>query len=337
MSALDVARGLLTQFGTLQELAGREVAEVAGVRGVGRAKAVRLAAAFEITRRLRSRNGHARPVLSSPEQVFARYAPLMEDLKKEIFRLALLDAQNGLLRDVVVSEGTLSASLVHPREVFKPAILESAASIILLHNHPSGDPTPSREDLRLTRQLVECSKLLDLRIHDHVIIGRERFISLAQRGEPAEEGESMKIQGVGHVVLKVRDLDRVGGLLCGRARAQGGGPAPGPHGVLLGGPESPRPRRHGRRADAPSPPDKAVGLAHVALKIGDSLDLLREAKALLESHAVPIRGIRDHVVSQSIYCEDPDGNDVELFVDGDPAIWAQDPSTVATTGPLVLS
>src|SRR3977135_4374251 len=128
MSALDVARGLLMLFGTLQELAGREVAEVAGVRGVGRAKAVRLAAAFEITRRLRSRNGHARPVLSSPEQVFARYGPLMEDLRKEIFRLALLDSQNGLLRDVVVYEGTRSASLVHPREVFKPAILESAAS-----------------------------------------------------------------------------------------------------------------------------------------------------------------------------------------------------------------
>ena len=182
MSALDVARGLLTQFGTLQELASREVAEVAGVRGVGRARAVRLAAAFEITRRLRSRNGHTRPVLSSPEQVFARYGPLMEDLKKEVFRLALLDAQNGLLKDVIVSEGTLSASLVHPREVFKPAILESAASIILPHNPPSGDPTPSREDLRLTRQLVEFSKLLDLRIHDHVIIGRERFISLAQRG-----------------------------------------------------------------------------------------------------------------------------------------------------------
>lgn len=181
-SALDVAHEVLSQFGTLQDLAAREVAEVAGVRGVGRARAVRLASAFEITRRLRSRNGHARPTLSSPEQVFARYGPLMEDLRKEVFRLALVDAQNGLLKDVVVSEGTLSASLVHPREVFKPAILESAASIILLHNHPSGDPTPSREDLRLTRQLVECSKLLDLRIHDHVIIGRERFISLAQRG-----------------------------------------------------------------------------------------------------------------------------------------------------------
>jgi DNA repair protein RadC len=181
-SAVDVARDMLARYGSLSALSGLGVAELAGLRGVGRVKAVRLAATFEITRRLRSRNGNTRSVLSSPDQVFARYGPLMEDLKKEVFRVALLDAQNALLRDVVVSEGTLSASLVHPREVFKPAILESAASIILLHNHPSGDPTPSREDLRLTRQLVECSKLLDLRIHDHVIIGRERFVSLAQRG-----------------------------------------------------------------------------------------------------------------------------------------------------------
>jgi len=183
LSALAVAQGLLGEYGALQELAGREVAEIAAVHGVGRAKAVRLASAFEITRRLRSWNGHARPVLSGPEQVYARYGPLMEDLRKEVFRLALLDAKNVLLRDVIVSEGTLSASLVHPREVFKPAILESAASIILLHNHPSGDPTPSREDVRLTHQLIECSRLLDLPIHDHVIIGRERFISMAQRGD----------------------------------------------------------------------------------------------------------------------------------------------------------
>jgi DNA repair protein RadC len=181
-TAVSVARDMLAQYGSLSDLSGLGVAELAAIRGVGRVKAVRLAATFEITRRLRSRNGLARVVLSSPEQVFARYGPLMEDLKKEIFRVALLDSQNGLLRDVVVSEGTLSASLVHPREVFKPAILESAASVILLHNHPSGDPAPSREDLRLTRQLVECSKLLELRIHDHVIIGRERFVSMAQRG-----------------------------------------------------------------------------------------------------------------------------------------------------------
>jgi DNA repair protein RadC len=106
----------------------------------------------------------------------------MEDLPREVFRVALLDAHNGLLRDVIVSEGTLSSSLVHPREVFKPAILEPAASLILLHNHPSGDPTPSREDLKLTRQLVECARLLDLRINDHVVIGRGRYVSLAEKG-----------------------------------------------------------------------------------------------------------------------------------------------------------
>src|SRR5881628_3508 len=103
------------------------------------------------------REGAAR-TRSRPGEVYAAFGPLMEDLPREVFRVALLDAQNGLLRDVIVSEGTLSASLVHPREVFKPAILESAASLILLHNHPSGDPTPSREDLRLTRQLVECAE-----------------------------------------------------------------------------------------------------------------------------------------------------------------------------------
>jgi len=181
-TAVDVAREMLAQYGSLSGLAGRGVAELMRIRGVGRAKAIRLAATFELTRRLRSRGSDGKVTLGSPELVFAHFGPLMEDLKKEVFRVVLLDAQNGLLKDVVVSEGTLSASLVHPREVFKPAILESAASLILVHNHPSGDPTPSKEDLRLTRQLVECAKLLDLRIHDHLVVGKGRFVSLAQRG-----------------------------------------------------------------------------------------------------------------------------------------------------------
>lgn len=181
-SAVDVAREMLATYGSLADLAGREVAELARQQGVGPVKAARLAAAFELTRRLRARLPGTRTLLSTPSEVYAAFAPLMEDLRREVFRVALLDAQNGLLRDCVVSEGTLSASLVHPREVFKPAILESAASVVLLHNHPSGDPTPSREDLSLTRRLVECAKLLDLPIHDHVIIGRGRFASLAERG-----------------------------------------------------------------------------------------------------------------------------------------------------------
>jgi DNA repair protein RadC len=179
---VDVARELLTAYGSLAGVAARDVAELAGRPGVGRAKAARLAAAFELTRRLRARTPGVRTPLGSPAEVHAAFAPLMEDLPREVFRVALLDAQNGLLRDVIVSEGTLSASLVHPREVFRPAILEPAASLILLHNHPSGDPTPSREDLKLTRQLVECARLLDLRINDHVVIGRGRYVSLAERG-----------------------------------------------------------------------------------------------------------------------------------------------------------
>ena len=181
-SALDIAREMLAAYGSLAEVAAREPVELAKQPGVGRAKAARLSSAFEMSRRLRARTPGTRTVLSGPAEVYAAFGPLMEDLKHEVFRIALLDAQNGLISDRIVSEGTLSASLVHPREVFKPAILESAASVILLHNHPSGDPAPSREDVRLTRQLVECARMLDLRIHDHVVIGRGRFVSLVERG-----------------------------------------------------------------------------------------------------------------------------------------------------------
>ena len=181
-TAVDVAREMLATYGSLAEVAAREAVELAQQRGVGPAKAARLVAAFELTRRLRARTPGRRTILSTPGEVYAAFGPLMEDLKREVFRVALLDAQNGLLRDCVVSEGTLSASLVHPREVFKPAILESAASVVLLHNHPSGDPAPSREDIRLTRQLVECARLLGLRVHDHVVIGQGRYVSLAERG-----------------------------------------------------------------------------------------------------------------------------------------------------------
>jgi DNA repair protein RadC len=181
-SAVEVAREMLAAYGSLAGVAARELAELAGRPGVGRAKAARLASAFELTRRLRARTPGARTPMGNPAEVYAAFGPLMEDLSREVFRVALLDAQNGLLRDVVVSVGTLSTTLVHPREVFRPALLEPTASLILLHNHPSGDPTPSREDIRLTRQLVESARLLDLRLHDHVVIGQGRYVSMAERG-----------------------------------------------------------------------------------------------------------------------------------------------------------
>jgi DNA repair protein RadC len=181
-TALDQARALLAAFGSLAEVAVREVQELAGPGGLGVAKAVRIGAAAELARRVRARPGAGRVRLSSPEEVAGYYGPALEAKRKEVFHVALLDSQNGLLRDVRVSEGSLSASIVHPREVFRAAILEACAHLILVHNHPSGDPTPSREDVQLTRQLAEGGRLLGLRVHDHVIIGHGRHVSLAQRG-----------------------------------------------------------------------------------------------------------------------------------------------------------
>ncbi len=123
-------------------------------------------------------------ILSSPAAVVELMRDLMPDDDREHMWALYLNAQNHLLEVYPVSTGTLTASLVHPREVFKPAILRGAASVIVVHNHPSGDPTPSKEDLQLTRQLAKAAELLDLRLHDHVIIGNGtgRWGSLAQRG-----------------------------------------------------------------------------------------------------------------------------------------------------------
>jgi DNA repair protein RadC len=126
-----------------------------------------------------------RPKLNDPNAVAHLARQIITDDAKEHFWMLLLDAQNGLVAAHHVSTGTLSASLVHPREVFGPALrVLGVASVVLIHNHPSGDATPSREDLRLTRQLVEAGKLLDIRVHDHVIIGNgsDQYVSLAQRG-----------------------------------------------------------------------------------------------------------------------------------------------------------
>ena len=146
----------------------------------------------------------------------------------------------------------------------------------------------------------------------------------------------MNVRGVGHVVLKVRDLDRAAGFYTGVLGLREVARFPGRMVFFSAGANHHDLAVLAVGADAPAPPDGAVGLAHVALKIGDSLEALREAKAVLDVHRVPIRGIRDHRVSQSIYLEDPDGNTIELYVDADPAIWAEDPAAVATVQPLTL-
>jgi DNA repair protein RadC len=180
---LEVASRLLEPSdGSLRRLAARPPSELRRQRGVGSTKAARLLAAFELGQRLAA---EARPMparIREPEDVVRLFAPRRRDLQVEEFHLLALDSQSQVLREVLVTRGLLNSSLVHPREVFRPAIAEAAAGIIVVHNHPSGDPTPSAEDRGVTRQLSAAGQLLDLPLYDHVIIAGDRFVSFATEG-----------------------------------------------------------------------------------------------------------------------------------------------------------
>ena len=182
VTAVDLAKKLLNDFGSLTQLASRSHVELRQYHGLGEVKAVSLLASFELGRRAASESPGDRLRVSSPEDVVRRFQPLLRDLKHEVFKVLLLDSANNLVRDVKVSDGILNSSLVHPREVFRHAILEPAASIILLHNHPSGNPEPSAEDLQVTKQIVDASKIIGIPVHDHIIITPHAFTSFAERG-----------------------------------------------------------------------------------------------------------------------------------------------------------
>lgn len=182
LSAVQIGQALLRTYGSLYNTSKRALKELTRVVGIGPAKAVQLIATFEIGRRVESQRGGERVQVSSPEDVAAVYGPLMRDLKREIFKVVFLNTANVIIGDHTVSEGGLAASIVEPRAVFQQAILENAAAIICLHNHPSGNPEPSREDIRVTRQLVEAGKLMGVPVHDHLIIAGTRYTSLAERG-----------------------------------------------------------------------------------------------------------------------------------------------------------
>jgi DNA repair protein RadC len=178
-----VARRLFDGAGaTLRRLAARPPAELQRTPGIGPAKAARLLAAFELALRLDREARPSAPRIASPADVIRIVGPALRDLAVEEFHLLALDTRSRVLRDVLVTRGLLDASLVHPREVFRPAIAEAAAGIILVHNHPSGDPTPSAEDRAVTRQLVAAGQLLDLPVYDHVIVAGDRHVSFATAG-----------------------------------------------------------------------------------------------------------------------------------------------------------
>lgn len=181
-SAVDIARGLLQRYENLRTLARRPVSELCGIPGIGPARAVTLQAAFELGRRYAAAPDAAEDVIGSPEDIASMFVPRLRDLKRERFMVLLLDNAGHIIRECVVSEGIVNASLVHPREVFHAAVTELASSIILLHNHPSGVREASREDHLVTRQLVEAGRLMDIPVNDHIIVCGNTYVSFAEEG-----------------------------------------------------------------------------------------------------------------------------------------------------------
>jgi DNA repair protein RadC len=180
---LEVAARLLElSDGSLRRLAQRPRSELLRAEGIGPTKAGRLAAAFELGARLTQEERPALVRIREPDDVVRVFRSRLRDLQVEEFHLLALDSQSQVLRDVLITRGLLNSSLVHPREVFRAAIVEAAAGIIVVHNHPSGDPTPSAEDRAVTRQLAEAGRLLDLPLYDHVIIAGDRSVSFATTG-----------------------------------------------------------------------------------------------------------------------------------------------------------
>ena len=182
-SAVEIAGGLLRAAdGSLRRLASSSPAELAAVQGIGPAVAARISSALELGRRLAREGPLERTRIRGPRDVYDLCAPSMRDLSQEEFRVLLVNTQHAVVREIAVTRGTLDASIVHPREVFRAAITESAAAMILVHNHPSGDPAPSAEDRDVTRQLAEAGRLIGIPVLDHVVVGDGRYVSFVEAG-----------------------------------------------------------------------------------------------------------------------------------------------------------
>ena len=186
-SAVEVAMDILHELHGIAGLVHCGLDELCMIPGVGPAKAAQLKAALELGRRAIAAPLSTGVRITSSADLFKHFHPRVRNLRHEVFTIVLLDAKNTILREATVSEGTLTHSLVHPREVFQLAIRESAAALILLHNHPSGDPTPSQEDRLLTSRLISAGHLLGIRVLDHLVLGDGRYVSFADQGwiEPA--------------------------------------------------------------------------------------------------------------------------------------------------------
>lgn len=185
-NVIEIAKDLLGEWGSLRRLAGCSVEELSQISGIGFAKATELKAAFEMGKRL-LRPEIETPCMDDPHEVYLLMKPLLQSLAYESLWVLVLDARFRLIQQQEISRGTLSQSIGHPREIFKPAILKRAYAIVVVHNHPSGDPEPSNADRRLTKRIVEAGELLQIPVIDHVIIGteaagRDPYFSFRQAG-----------------------------------------------------------------------------------------------------------------------------------------------------------
>ena len=181
-TAIDHARVLLSRFGGLKGIDEASISELGKLKGIGPAKVAQIKASLEMARRIGNHKWEVGQPLRSSEDVFRHFCDSLGNEKRELFYVVLLNNKNRKIREVKISEGSLTASLVHPREVYNPVIRESAAAVIFVHNHPSGDPAPSQEDIEITRRLKEVGDLIGVRVLDHVVIGLERYYSFSDKG-----------------------------------------------------------------------------------------------------------------------------------------------------------
>lgn len=180
-SALDLAKKILIKYSDLKSLLNISISELAELEGIGEAKAAQIVAALELGKRAISESNGSIKSFSCSEEVANYYIPLLKDLKKEQFRVILLNVKNKLIKEVLISQGSLTASIVHPREVLKPVIKESAASVIFVHNHPSGEPEPSVDDIEITNRLCKSCNILGVSVLDHIIVAENGYFSFRQK------------------------------------------------------------------------------------------------------------------------------------------------------------
>jgi DNA repair protein RadC len=180
-NVINLSQRILSQY-NLKQLSQANLAQLMNIHGIKESKAAQIAACFEIARRLESFKEDAKLIINSPEDVYRRIYPRMREQKKEMFIEICLDTKNQIIKEDIISIGSLNANVVHPREVFRTALAESAAHIIVAHNHPSGDPSPSKEDIEITKKLVGTGKIMGIDVLDHVIIGDGRHFSMKEAG-----------------------------------------------------------------------------------------------------------------------------------------------------------